>query len=235
VGGAPGRVNVLSRQTVGPFDVANLAAADTDALQTWLDENGFSLDTAVIALMQPYIERGWTFVAVRLAPDVAGADLGGDLQPLWLSFDSDALVYPMRASANADNSQTLELYLLADHRMDKQNAFGASRVAYADWLEPASLASDSALAPFAAHKLFLTKYIDTVIPDRVDDDFRFSVAPQDTPFREVIVHRVRRDATPFVLLACLSFLVLGAAGFVILLVVVTRRRALNPASLTTNH
>ena len=171
--GAP-PVTVLSRQNAGPFDVANLAAVDTDALQGWLDENGFELDESVIALMQPYVDENWTFVAVRMRPDVAGEALGGDLQPLTISFDSTELVYPMRASANAENSQTLYLYVLADHRVNKENAFGDSRVAYADWVDASTLPAGSALLPFATKRMFLTKFVDTVIPSEVDSDFQFA-------------------------------------------------------------
>ncbi len=228
VGGAPRGVNVLSRQNVGPFDVANLAATDKDALKNWLDENGFQLDASVIDLMQPYVDENWTFVAVRMRPENAGQELGGELQPLWISFASDKLVYPMRASANAENSQQLFLYILADHRIEKQNAFGDSRVSYAEWVEPANV-SNTALAPFATRKFFLTKFTDTVNPAQVDDDFKFSIAPQDTTFREVTIRRVKQDATPFVLLAYFVLMILGMSVFVILLVMLTRRRSMKPA------
>lgn len=221
--GAP-PVNVLSRQTIGPFDVANLAATDTNALKTWLDDNGFQLDAEVIALMQPYVQDNWTFVAVRMSPDQAAAQLSGNLQPLWISFDSPKLVYPMRASAHAANSQTLNLYILADHRIDKANAFGASRVSYADWLEPTALSSGSALTPFASRKFFLTKFIDTVNPAQVDGDFNFSTASQDSTEREVIIHRVQRDVSGFALLACFGIVALAVIGFVALLFIIARRR-----------
>ncbi len=226
-GGAPRGVNVLSRQNVGPFDVANLAATDKDALKNWLDENDFQLDAGVIDLMQPYVADDWTFVAVRLRPENAGQELGGDLQPLWISFDSDTLVYPMRASANAKNSQQLWLYILADHRVEKQNAFGASRVSFADWLEPANV-SNTALAPFVPRKFFLTKFSDTVNPAQVNDDFNFSFAPQDAQFRQVTIRRVKQDATPFLLLACLGILLFGFLGVVLLVVMIVQRRALQP-------
>lgn len=222
--GAPSGVSVLSRQNVGPFDVVNLAATDSAVLKNWLGDNDFQIDAGVIELMQPYVVQNWTFVAVRMRPDQSSQQLSGDLQPLWISFDSDKLVYPMRASANAENSQSLLLYVLADHRIDKLNNFGASRVSYADWLEPANL-SDPALAPFLSKKFFLTKFTDTVIPDRVNEDFQFSVAAQDTPFREVTVHYVRQSALPLLLLACFVMIILGMSVFVVLLVMIMRRRA----------
>lgn len=222
-GGAP-PVSVLSRQNVGPFDVANLSATDSNALKTWLDDNGFQLDPQVIALMQPYVEQNWTFVAVRMSPDQSTETLGGDLQPLWISFASNQLVYPMRASAHAAHTETLLLYVLADHRIDKQNNFGSSRVAYADWVDPSTVPDDSALEQFATHKFFLTKFIDSVIPAQVNDDFQFAVAPQDTPFREVTIVHVQRDASVFVLLACVAIVALAVIAFIVLAILITRRK-----------
>lgn len=229
VGGAPRGVSVLSRQNIGPFDVANLSATDTSVLKNWLDENSFQLDAAVLDLMQPYIAEHWTFVAVRLNPDESSQELSGNLQPLWISFDSNKLVYPMRASANAKNAETLYLYVLADHRIDKQNAFGATDVTYADWVEPSALTANSTLTPFVSRKLFLTKFTDTVNPAQVDDDFQFAVASQDTPFRQVTIRRVQQNIAPFVLLGCFVLMVLGAALFLILIVVLARRRTMKPA------
>lgn len=221
--GAP-PVTVLSRQNVGPFDVANLAATDSNALKSWLDENGFQLDPGVIALLQPNVDEHWTFVAVRLRPDQASQQLSGNLAPLWIAFDSNTLVYPMRASANADNAESLFLYLLADHRVDKANAFGASRVSYADWLEPSALAASPALQPLVTRKLFLTKFIDTVNPKQVNDDFKFSFAAQDTAVHEVTIRRVKQDATGLVVLACFGIATLGVIAFLILAIFVARRR-----------
>lgn len=222
--GAPSGVNILSRQSIGPFDVANLAATDTNALKKWLDDNGFQLDAPLIELMQPYVDSSWTFVAVRLRPGQSAQALSGNLDPLSISFDSAQLVYPMRASAHAKQSETLLLYVLADHRIDKANAFGASEVSYADWVEPSALAANSALTPLVTRKFFLTKFTDRVDPKQVNDDFRFSVAAQDTPFRQVTTRIVKQDALPFVLLACFLLMIVGAAAFVVLLVMVTRRR-----------
>ncbi|MBI4673555.1 MAG: DUF2330 domain-containing protein [Chloroflexi bacterium] len=201
VGGAP-PVTVLSRQNLGPFDVANLAATDAAALKTWLDENGFALDPRTTEILAPNIEKNWTFVAVRVQPEQASLQLQGDLAPLAIAFDSLELVYPMRSTALADNQQTVVLYVLADHRVEKSTSFGSSRVSYANWLEPSSLASNSTLAPFVERKYFLTKYIDSVNPNQVNDDFKFSFASQDTPYREVKIRTVRQDVSGLVLLAC---------------------------------
>ncbi len=222
--GAP-PVTVLSRQNIGPFDVANLSATDATALQTWLDENGFTLDPRTAEILAPNIEKNWTFVAVRVQPELASQQLQGDLVPLAIAFDSPELVYPMRSTALADNSQTVVLYVLADHRVEKNTSFGASRVAYANWLELSSLASNSTLAPYATRSYFLTKYIDTVNPSQVDDDFKFTFAAQDTPYREVIIRTVKQDVSGWVMLACLGIVALGSMAFVVFLALLLMRRA----------
>lgn len=222
-------VTVLSRQNIGPFDVANLAATDATALKTWLDENGFPLDPRTAEILAPNIEENWTFVAVRVQPELASQQLQGDLAPLAIAFDSPELVYPMRSTALADNPQTVVLYILADHRVEKNTAFGASRVSYANWIEPSSLAANSPLAPYVERRYFLTKYMDSVNPQQVDDDFNFTFAAQDTPYREVIIRTVKQDASGLVLLACLGILALGGMAFVVLLALLLMRRAPRPA------
>lgn len=225
--GAP-PVNVLSRQNIGPFDVANLAATDANALQAWLDANGFAIDPRAVEILAPNIEKGWTFVAIRVRPDQTDAQLGGDLAPLQISFDSDELLYPMRSTALADNQQTVVLYVLADHRVEKNTSFGSSRVAYANFVEPAQVAN-ATLAPYIDRKYFLTKYIDAVNPSQVDDDFKFSFAAQDTPYREVKIRTVKQDVSGFVLLACVGAMALGIVALFAALIFIGRRRAARPA------
>lgn len=117
--GAPGGVvNVLGRQRLGPFDVTRLAANDPTALADWLRDNGFPHPDGLDENLAPYVEDGWEIVAVQLVPAEAGGSLSGALQPLRLSFASDTVVYPMRLSRSATVPQYIDLYVLADHRMD---------------------------------------------------------------------------------------------------------------------
>lgn len=228
VAGAP-PVTVLSRQNLGPFDVANLSATDATALKTWLDENGFQLDPRITEILAPYVENRWTFVAIRVQPEQASLKLQGDLAPLRIAFDTNELIYPMRSTALADNQQTVMLYVLADHRVEKNTSFGPSRVSYANWLEPSALPANSTLAPYVDRKYFLTKYIDSVNPSRVDDDFKFTFAAQDTPYREVKIKTVKQDVSGFVVLACLGTMFLGFMALIALVVLFVSRRAARPA------
>lgn len=96
-----GEVDVLSRQPVGPYDTAVLQADDVMVLRTWLDTNGFQIPEAMDGKLQPYIDRGSVFVAVKLLP---GTD-AGDITPLRLSFPSSrptVPIVPTSVAAEAD-------------------------------------------------------------------------------------------------------------------------------------
>jgi hypothetical protein len=137
----------------------------------------------------------------------AGDDLKGMLDPLWVRFEADQLVYPMRASANARDRETVTVYVLAEHRVQKSAQFGDSHIAFADWIEPSALSQGSALAPFVNRKLFLTKFQETVYPNRVNDDFVFAFASQDETYHDYIVE-YENDYTIFALASlCLVALV----------------------------
>jgi hypothetical protein len=179
-------VIVLDRQILGPFDVSNLAATDANALAQWLNENGYSLSADLARTLTPYIAQRWYYVAIRLRPG-SGDILKGSLDPLWLTFEASAPVYPMRASANAKAREDVTLYVLADHRAQKQENFGDSAVPFAGWIEPSTLAPGSPLGPFVDRRLFLTEFRDTVEPARVNDDFHIRFADADEAHRDEIV------------------------------------------------
>lgn len=119
-------VEVVGRERLGPFDVARLTATDPTALRDWLTRNGFQLPPALATELRPYVDQKWEYVAIRLAPDEAGKTLGGPLDPLSLTFASDHPVYPMRLSRLAKTPQTLNLYVLANHRMETASPIGGA-------------------------------------------------------------------------------------------------------------
>jgi hypothetical protein len=199
-GGGPAgtaAVTVLDRQALGPFDVSTLAARDAQALADWLDGNGYQFPARLARVLHPYVDQGWEYVAVRLVPPAAGQPLTGHLDPLWVTFASDTIVYPMRPTALARSSVPVFLYVLAPHRVDHPSALadkgvdnlpGSSNVTYAQWIEPSALVPESPLAPFVDRTLFLTKFAMVVhTPARIADDFTFPFAREDAPYHQVDV------------------------------------------------
>ncbi len=206
VGTAPGAapVTVLDRQALGPFDVTDLAATDANELVRWLSENGYQISAGLSRTLAPYVAQGWYYVAVRLRPS-SGNVLRGSLDPLWLKFDASAPVYPMRTSANATARQLVTLYVLADHRVEKSERFGASAISFAGWITPADLPQGSPLGPFVERRLFLTEFRDTVEPARVNDDFHLRFADTDATYRgEEVVYDEQPADDPSAILAVLA-------------------------------
>ncbi|MGW6863718.1 DUF2330 domain-containing protein [Streptomyces sp. NPDC054904] len=184
--GAPA-VGVVGRERLGDFDVARLTATDPDALRTWLETNGFELPDRLTTELRPYVDRAWEYVAVRLAPREPGRTLRGELDPLRISFAADRLVYPMRLSRLARTPQSLDLYVLAAHRMEPLSPIGgaAPEVTFAGTITPeGALAELAGTAP-----LFLTAIEQRFPrPERIDGDHELRATAEDTPYRRVVHH-----------------------------------------------
>ncbi|MFD3995416.1 DUF2330 domain-containing protein [Streptomyces sp. NPDC058583] len=223
---APGAsgVGVVGRERLGPFDVARLTATDPDALGTWLRTNGFELPERLTGALQPYVERRWEYVAVRLAPQQKDAVLQGELTPLRITFASPELVYPMRLSRLAETSQSLGLYILAEHRMEPRSPIGgdAPEVTFAGRIEPTGpIVGLTGEQP--VHLTVLEQEFPH--PERIDDDHHLR-AVADTPYRRVeYTDRLLTvgDGIPVWLLTVGGGLLLTALA-TLLVVRVTRRR-----------
>ncbi|MEU0003552.1 DUF2330 domain-containing protein [Streptomyces sp. NPDC006314] len=182
---AAGGVSVVDRQRLGPFDVARLTATDPAALGDWLLAHGFSLPDRLRTALQPYVDRHWEYVAVRLAPHTGGTPLHGALDPLHLTFAADRPVYPMRLSRLARTPQSLGLYVLAAHRMETRTAIGGAppQVVFAGRLA----ARDGALGELAAGTPYLTAFTQAFPePGRISGDHELRRAAADTPVQQVI-------------------------------------------------
>ncbi|KUM81032.1 DUF2330 domain-containing protein [Streptomyces curacoi] len=222
VGGPP--VGVVGRQRLGPFDVARLTATDPDALDRWLDSNGFTLPPRLEGALRPYVDRRWEYVAVKPAPRSPGVPLTGILDPLHLTFRADEPVYPMRLSRLADTPQSLGLYVLAAHRMEPSSRIGGERprVTYAGRVAEKS----GPLAELAAGTPFLTAIgQEFPYPERISGDHVLRRAAADDTFQQVIHEdRLRTVAgVPAWLLTVTGGSTLAAATAVLLAVRRSRR------------
>ncbi|WP_369388907.1 DUF2330 domain-containing protein [Streptomyces sp. CG1] len=226
--GAGATVGLVDRQRLGPFDVARLTATDPAALGDWLHAHGFSLPTRLKTALQPYVDRHWEYVAVRLAPDTAGTTLHGALDPLHLTFAADSPVYPMRLSRLASTPQSLALYVLAAHRMATRTAIGGLRpsVVFAGRVHP----HDGTLGKLAAGTPYLTALTQQFPePARIHGDHELVRAASDTPVQQVIYEDRLREVAgiPAWLLAVGGALV-PAGGAVAVIVVRRSRRPVIP-------
>ncbi len=186
--GAGAGVQVLETVDLGPLRATTIAAANTPALQGWLDSHDFDASTDLLESLTPYVRDGWTFVALQL--NAVGQSLEGDLPPISMRFASKQAVYPMRMSSAASSSQQPLVYVLANHRMLRTDAVasGSTRpdITFAGRVSPSDVAAPE-LKEWLASTPYLTKTTQWLPdPAAIVSDFTFEAAADDTPYHQVI-------------------------------------------------
>ena len=111
--GPPPSVELVAQEEIGPYDTAVISSDDAQAIVDWLVDNGYQLGELGVALLTPYVEEGFYFLALKLAPD---RDVG-DLQPIALTYAADAPGIPIRLTAVATEPDLgVFTYVLGEHR-----------------------------------------------------------------------------------------------------------------------
>ncbi|WUJ70745.1 DUF2330 domain-containing protein [Kribbella soli] len=217
---APGSgVNVRQQMVLGPFAVARLTGSTGTAVTDWLRTNGYVVPATLAANLTPYLTEKWEIVAVKLAPKRDGESLSGATPPLRLTFASERIVYPMRLSKGATTSQTVTVYVAAEHRVDATKLPDASvkpELLFAGRVE------DDALTTPAT---FLTAYTATYSePGRITDDFTFAPAATDAEYQRVEVVTTNDGFWSTVGVLFGGLLLIGVVAAVIARVLVRRSR-----------
>jgi len=193
-GGRQGGVEVLSREQVGVYDVSILSSGESGALLEWLNENGYTFPEEGEPILDDYVEEGWCFMATRVLPGET-ATLEGDVQPLWLSFDTEQPVYPMRLTALVDDYMDVLIYVLADHRMEIEDVESGFETEFAGSLvlEPVASEGGDLVDLLAGRPYYVTKLRSSYFAAwETTDDLYLRRAASDEPYRRV-VHRTVVD------------------------------------------
>jgi hypothetical protein len=112
--------------TVGAYDVALLSHATLVEIAGWLDRQGYAYAQADLDAVAPYVESGWTVVALRMNLDANQRGLG--LAPMAFTWAGSAARLPLAISRQPQAlTLPLTVYVYADGRYELP---GAS-VAYA--------------------------------------------------------------------------------------------------------
>ncbi len=108
-----GHIAVVAQEQVGPYDTAVVSSDDAQAIVDWLVDNGYQLGELGVELLTPYVEEGFYFLALKLAPD---RDVG-DLQPIAVTYAADAPGIPIRLTAVATEPDLgIFAYILGEYR-----------------------------------------------------------------------------------------------------------------------
>jgi hypothetical protein len=217
---APGAgVSVKEQMTLGPFAVTRLGGSSGTAVTDWLRTNGYVVPSTLAANLTPYLTEKWEIVAVKLAPKQDGESLSGATPPLRLTFASDRIVYPMRLSKGATTTQTVTVYVAAEHRVD------ATKVPDADVTPELLFAGrvDSDALPKPTD--FLTAYTATYRePGKITDDFTFAQAANDDEYQR-ITYVTKNEGFWSTVAVLLGLLLLLVGGALVLARVLARRAA----------
>jgi hypothetical protein len=219
--GMPGGVELLSREHVGVYDVSVLSSDEPGALLEWLNENGYTFPKEGEPILESYVEEGWYFMATRVLPGET-AHLEGDVQPLWLSFDTAQPVYPMRLTALVDDYIEVLIYVLADHRMEIEAFWNHFDTEFAGelTLEPVASEESGLVDLLTGRPYYVTKLRNWGFDaQELPDDLYLRRASSDEPYRRVVHRKVYRPVARYP--SCCSGLV--PLGLVVGLGLVGRR------------
>lgn len=212
---------VLDRVQLGPLEATTLAGGELDGIREWLSDNGYQLRPEVIDTMEPYLREGWSFVAMRLT---SSEPLNGALDPVRLAFDTERFVYPMRMSAAAKDPQTVRLYLLSDHRVQRSDADTTSQSVTIEFAGRVEKATDPELSELiGSGRNYLTELSSYIgQPSAITTDFTFAAAASDKSYREQIS---RTDYVEFLGVPA-GFVIFGVALLAAVVVIVAVIRTL---------
>lgn len=113
VGADAGTGPAVSQGSVGPYEYAVLSAANKDEMLRWLNDNRFFIPTGTQSAVDPYINPGSYFLALKLRSDRTA----GDITPIVLEYESSYPMIPLvLTSVGAVPDMGIQVWLLGDAR-----------------------------------------------------------------------------------------------------------------------
>lgn len=137
-------VEVISRDTVGSFDVTVVQENSPNALNGWLEQNGYQPLEGAEETIAFYRESGFVFACIKVSDSGGEAGSTRDLHPLSFSFETrgrDGIFFPMRLTGHQKAHFDVNLYVFYRAWLnDKLNDYGYVYrdfyLNYRDWDTP---------------------------------------------------------------------------------------------------
>jgi len=106
-------VTIETEFSVGEYDIVVLSAKESDGLQTWLTQNGYTIPDAAGPVLQSYIKQGTKFFVARVNLERQAATGFTYLRPLQVTFTTLKFSLPIRlGTVNAEGPQDLLIYFI---------------------------------------------------------------------------------------------------------------------------
>lgn len=123
-GSSPGGVTVIAQEVVGPYDTVQVAADDPQALQDWLDTNGYNIPDEIAPVIADYVAEGFGFLAMKLVPG-QGID---SMKPVRITTPGGTAELPLRMVAAGTGAITpITLWVVSEGRYEPSN-FSSSAI-----------------------------------------------------------------------------------------------------------
>jgi hypothetical protein len=106
-------VTIEAKYTVGEYDILILSAKQSNGLETWLTENGYTLPKGAASVLGSYIRQNMHFFVAKVNLGEQ-ARLGFNyLRPLQVAYESPKFMLPIRlGTVNANGAQELFVYAI---------------------------------------------------------------------------------------------------------------------------
>jgi hypothetical protein len=116
--GGSGGVTVLKEEVVGPYETVQLKSDDPNALNTWLEQNGFTIGDDVKPVIAQYVTEKFNFLALKLVPGKGVQDM----RPVRVTTTGAGAVLPLRmVAAGTGPTVGITLWTIAEGRYEPQN------------------------------------------------------------------------------------------------------------------
>ncbi|HRG99991.1 MAG TPA: DUF2330 domain-containing protein [Polyangiaceae bacterium] len=133
-----GGVTVTKSEVVGPYETVQLQATNPQALNDWLQANGFALPNDVKPVVAAYVVEHFNFLAMKLRP---GASVKS-MRPVRVTTPGSSVTLPLRmVAAGTGATVGISLWVLGQGRYEPTNfpqfTIKADELAW-DWVKNAS-------------------------------------------------------------------------------------------------
>ncbi len=113
-----GGVTVTKSEVVGPYETVQLQATNPQALNDWLQSNGFSLPNDVKPVVAAYVVEHFNFLAMKLRP---GATVKS-MRPVRVTTPGSTVTLPLRMVAAGTGAVVgISLWVLGQGRYEATN------------------------------------------------------------------------------------------------------------------
>jgi len=105
------KVVIEAEYTIGEYDILILSSKESDALESWLIENGYKIPNKAKEVLEPYVKNNMKFFVVKVNLEEQKKTGFNTLRPIQIAFNSDKFMLPIRLGmANSKGNQDMIVY-----------------------------------------------------------------------------------------------------------------------------